>query len=252
MFVYRAEQFEGSVALLLDQVERHERQAVLVAVADVVGQFVLFLRAAPVEPGLLADVIASVARLMELKSRALLPPPPGAPVADDAEEVSPEELEAVLREYRRFKVAAGELRARESDGLRSFPRLAPAPLPAVWPSAPPLPDVTLDRLAAIVQAVLQRRPSDPPVVVLAPRVSLRERVAALAEQLERAGRLRFADYIESCPGRAEIIVGFMAVLELIKAGRVLAVQDVLFGDILLVRPDAPADALERRFDQTYQ
>jgi segregation and condensation protein A len=222
--------YEGALDLLLMMAERAELDVTRLAVAGVIDQCLVTLRVLP-EPDAdqLAGLIHAASRLMLLKSAALLPRPVVA--APPTEEEAPPDIEAWLAEYRAFKLAAEEFREREQEGLRSYPRLAPPPPP---PLAAPLPgNITLDRLLAVVQAALSRRPPDPPGE--APRLVLtvRQRLAELEAALEREGRVSFSRFIADSRSRIEIVIGFMAVLELIKRGRAAAEQDEPFGDILI-------------------
>jgi segregation and condensation protein A len=229
--------FEGPLDVLLTLWERGELDLTAVALAEVVRRFLAELRAtAADDPAPLAEFVAAAARLVEAKSLALLPRPPG-PVVEPSPP-PPAELEALLAEYRRFKAAALAFQAREQEGLRSFPRIAPPPVPP----SPGLSGVTLDRLVALVQEALRRRPPDPPGPLPAATVTVRAQLAVLEGLLARAGSVRFADFIALCRTRIEVIVGFMAVLELIRRGRATAAQPEPFGDILIVAavPLAPA------------
>lgn len=220
--------YEGALDLLLTMAERAELDVARLAVAEVIEQCLLALRVlAEPDPDQLAAMIHVASRLMVLKSAALLPRPVVAPPMEEA----PPDIEEWLAQYRAFKLAAEEFREREHGGLRSYPRLAPPPPP---PLSAPLPgNITLDRLLALVQAALNRRPPDPPGE--APRLVLtvRQRLAELEEALDREGRVSFSRFIADCRSRIEIVIGFMAVLELIKRGRAAAEQDEPFGDILI-------------------
>ncbi|MBI2761004.1 MAG: segregation/condensation protein A [Chloroflexi bacterium] len=240
MFIVTLPDFDGPLDLLLISIERQERDVTTIALADIIGQYLMFLRTVgAIDIDLLAEVIAITARLIELKSRALLPRPAPPPPPED-EGDPPAELAELLQEYRRFKQAAMEFREREQEGLRSFPRLAPAP---ALPPSLGLGNVTLDRLLIVVQTALSRRPPDPPEEIPRHTVSVRERLAALEAELSEAGRVSFNAFIASCFTRIEIVVGFMAVLELIKGGRAAAEQPEPFGDIIIVtQTPVPASA----------
>lgn len=239
MYQLRLAQFDGSLDLLLALVERAELDVTSLLLVEVVGQYSTYLRShAPPDPAEVAEFVAIAARLMLLKSRALLPRAPAA--NDDAEriETDREIIAELLAQYARFKQVAGGFREREVSGLRSFPRPA-SPLPAPLPP-PPLPaSVTLDRLVAIVQETLRRSPPPSPASTPRHTVTIREQVELLCRQLAAEGQVSFRDHIGRCRDRLEIVVAFMAVLELIKLGAAIARQQTPFGDILLVPP--PAD-----------
>jgi segregation and condensation protein A len=140
-----------------------------------------------------------------------------------------------------FKEAAGNMRAIETAGLHSYPRIAPPP---ELPPPPGLDGVTLDLLREMVEVALTRKPEDKRhhhhAVIRPHKFTVREKIAYLREKLVADGRVSFRAVIEACVTRMEIIVSFMAVLELIKSRVLEAQQDATFSDIVLV----PADDAE--------
>jgi len=229
-FQFQLPVFEGPLDLLLYLIEREELDITAVSLVQVTDQYLSYLRSADqIDATALAEFIAIGARLLYLKSRALLPQP--AADEEPLEDLG-EDLVQRLREYRRFKEAAGTLREMEEQGYRAYPRMAPAP---GLPLPTGLDGVTLDLLAKIVQEVLEKQPEEePPGVVPRHEVTVEEKVAELSSALQRSGRLSFRSFISACRSRIEVIVAFLAVLELIKALKLRAEQDALFGDISLV------------------
>ena len=222
--------FEGPLDLLLYLIEREELDITAVSLVQVTDQYLSYLHAADqIDADALAEFIVVGARLLYLKSRALLP----RPLSDEEglEDLG-DDLVQRLREYRRFKEAAAALRSIEEQGLRAYPRLAPPPS---LPLPTGLDGVTLDLLASIVREVLERQPEAPPEVVV-PRqlVTVEEKLAELSAALFEHRRLSFRAFISASRSRIEVIVAFLAVLELIKALRLRAEQDAIFGDISLV------------------
>ena len=223
--------FEGPLDLLLYLIEREELDITAVSLVQVTDQYLSYLHSGDqLDPDALAEFIVIGARLLYIKSRALLPKPP--PDEEPLEDLA-EDLVQRLREYRRFKEVAGALRGIEEEGRRAYPRLAPAtgvPLPTG------LDGVTLDLLLSIFQEVLERQPAaeEQEGVVERHEVTVEQKVAELSDALRRRGRLSFRAFISACRSRIEVIVAFMAVLELIKSLQLRAEQDALFGDISLV------------------
>ena len=222
--------FEGPLDLLLYLIEREELDITAVSLVQVTDQYLSHLRSGEqVDATALAEFIATGTRLLLLKSRALLPQPPSDD--EDVEELG-EDLVQRLREYRRFKEAAGMLQDIEAEGRRTYPREAPPP---ELPLPTGLDGITLDLLAEIVREVLERQPDEAPeLVVEREEVTVEEKVAELTRALQRQSRVSFRSFISSCRSRLEVIVAFIAVLELIKALRLEAAQDAPFGDISLV------------------
>lgn len=222
--------FEGPLDLLLYLIEREELEITAVSLVQVTDQYLSFLRSGDqIDATALAEFIAIGARLIYLKSRALLPPP--QPDEEELEELT-DDLVQRLREYRRYKEAAASLRDIEESGQRAYPRLAPPP---ALPLPTGLDGVTLDLLASIVREVLERQPEEEPQgVVERHEVTVEQKVAELAERIERHKTVSFREFISAARSRIEVIVSFLAVLELIKSLKLRAEQNVAFGDINLV------------------
>ena len=232
-FALRLPAFEGPLDLLLHLIERRELHVTAVSLLEVTEQYLAHLRAGDrIDVARLAEFIAIGARLLLLKSRALLPRPPEE--EDGAEEEDAEALVAALREYKRYRDIAGELRSR-GDAGRSYRREAPPP---ERPPGSGLDGVEVEALAAVFRGVLERFAAEqasqaPPVP--RERVRLRERIELLVARLEEERRLSFRRLLEGSRSRLQVVVDFLAVLELIKAGFVEATQSVPFGDIELER-----------------
>ncbi|HZU75652.1 MAG TPA: segregation/condensation protein A, partial [Dehalococcoidia bacterium] len=231
----------GPLDLLLRLVENAQLAITAISLVQVTGQYLEHLRAeSAIDHRALADFVAIGARLIELKSRALLPTPPPEPARDGDDGNAPEDLVELLLEYQRYKNAAALLREREENGARAFPRLAAAPNVTELPG---LSNVTLDRLVAIVQRALARAapPPEPPALER-PRYSVRKQMAVIRELLLTQGRIGFSAIIARCATREEIITSFLAVLELIKSERLIAVQEGPFQDIVLMVDPSPERA----------
>jgi segregation and condensation protein A len=235
--------FEGPLDLLLHLIEREELDITSVALVAVADQYMQVLRQSEqLNLDALADFIWIGARLLLIKSRALLPRPPA--VDGEEEEDPADELARQLLEYKLFKEAAGRMRAIEQAGLHSYPRIAPPP---ELPPPPGLDGVTLGLLRAMVEDALTRKPAEKEhhhAVIRPHKFTVREKIASLRELLARDGRVSFRAVIDACGTRMEIIVSFLAVLELIKSRVLEAMQDAAFADIVLVpAEDAPPDAV---------
>jgi segregation and condensation protein A len=236
--------FDGPLDLLLYLVEREELEITAVSLVQVTDQYLAYLRSAEqIDAAALAEFIAIGARLLLLKSRALLPRPH---VDEEEDEDFGDDLVARLREYRRFKEVAGSLREIEELGMRAYPRQVPAtnvPLPTG------LDGVTVDLLFSIVRDVLERQPDAPREAVLErTEVTVEQKVADLSRQLSTRRRVSFRAFISAARSRVEVIVSFLAVLELIKALKLRAEQDALYGDIQLVPVEAQEAAVSMEDD----
>jgi segregation and condensation protein A len=233
-FELRLSVFEGPLDLLLHLIEREELDITAVSLAQVTDQYWAYLHSASsLDPEALAEFVVIGAKLLYIKSRALLPELRPRAREEEKEDVG-EALAEMLVEYKRFREAAETFRDLEERGQRAYPRLAP-PKGVLLP--PGLGGVTLDGLLSIFQEALSRKPVEEPVEGAIPReaVTVDEKIGTvMAAVASGCGRASFRALVEACASRTEVIVVFLAVLELMKAGRVAAEQEGLFGDIALV------------------
>ncbi len=215
-FVLRLPVFEGPLDLLLQLIERAELDVTEVSLFSVTEQYLAQLRSGQgISIESLADFVAMGARLLLLKSRALLPHDEAEHVASGDDDDDPSALVAALQEYRRFKSAAEHLRGLEEERRTGYRRDASPP---DVPLPGGLDGVSLDSLVDLFRDVLERLPEadEQPEVERDP-VRLSDRLASLIGRLEGVERLSFRAVVEAATTRLEVIVDFLAVLELIKA-----------------------------------
>ena len=231
--------YEGPLDLLLRMIETQEMDISVVSLMSVTDQYLRTLnQLEEIEAGALAEFLVIASRLLYIKSYHLLPKP--RPPVDDEEEASGDALVRQLLEYRRFKEAASALRLREEAGMRVYLRTAPRP---DVEKRLDLSNVDLEKLQRALRKVLQRMPVDPPM----PRV--KTYTITVSEQIENVrsylyaamnagARTRrgvsFEALLSRSATRIEVIVTFLAVLELVKLREIEVVQDDTFGEIELV------------------
>jgi segregation and condensation protein A len=232
--------FTGPLDLLLHLIEREELDITAISLALVTEQYLQQVDSLQREPGeqkivQLIDFLEIGARLVLIKSRALLPQPPAALAGDEAEEEDPAAaLLRQLREYRRIKEAAGWLGAREAAGLRTYLRVAPPPRVT---AAPDLSEVTLSGLLATLQEVLARSDTrEESVEVVKPRrITIEAQQNHVRQLLQARAQVEFREILSRGADRTEVAVTLLAILELIKRREVRAFQEVMFGPIQLQR-----------------
>jgi segregation and condensation protein A len=224
--------YSGPLDLLLQLIEREELDITRVALAQVTDQFLAYMKVLEsLNLGDLADFLVIASRLVLIKSEALLPRPverqPG-------EEDPAEELARQLIAYKRYKEIALALHGREAGGLRTYLRLAPPP------KLEPMLDLsrvsTLDLLEAVRRA-LALHPDKPALgtVVAPPKVTIRDQIRLIARSLRAGdGRTSFQAMLAAATRQMEVIVAFLAVLELIKRRKIEARQEGAFGEIVLL------------------
>ncbi|MEX0683818.1 MAG: ScpA family protein [Dehalococcoidia bacterium] len=245
MVQIQVEGFEGSIDLLLELIDRKELDITTLSLADVSDQYWRELEnAGDLDPDTLSDFISVGSKLMFIKSAALLPgaePPPGD--LDERIEATAADLAAALEEHRRFRDAVDLFRQLEEEGRRTFARAAP---PKNVPLPPGLEGVTLDNLLSAVKDALAKRPAEPEEAVIhIEPVTVSQKIDEISGALTRKnGRLRFRPLLEACQTRTEIVVLFMALLEMIKGGTLWAEQLKAFGDIELIDTATEAESAE--------
>lgn len=247
--------FEGPLDLLLFLIEREELDINEVSLVAVTDQYLRTIEQwEEIEPGALADFLVVASRLLYIKSNRLLPRPPSS---EEEEEEGSDSLIRHLLEYRQFKRIAESLRELEEAGQRVFARAgAPPDVGALGARPPDLSAVDLPLLQKALQRALARVPDDPPPPkVQAYAVTVAEKIDEVRSVFQRAlslvadgemndrqeVRVSFSDVVETSESRLEIVVTFLAVLELMKQHELAAVQETTFGEIYLVQAQTPMD-----------
>ncbi len=228
--------FDGPIGLLLHLIEREELDITEVSLVAITDQYLRAIETMQeIGPDALADFLVVAARLLYIKSRGLLPHPEDE---EDEEESQSEGLIQQLLDYRRFRAAAGELRLRASIGLRTSARLTPPQLDRSFD----LSALTIEKLADAAQRALNNLPSDPelpsvrsyPITVAEKIEAVRERIIGRWSENGAAGTaVAFSALLSQSRSRMEVIVTFLAVLELIKQKEIAAEQEETFGEIML-------------------
>lgn len=241
-------EFSGPFDLLLHLIEREALNITAISLAQVTEQYlaqVEMLRENKIEQ--LVDFLVVAARLVLIKSRALLPQPPAKPAGEEEEDPA-EALVRQLRQYRRFKDAASWLAAREAQGLRTYLRVAPPPRPQVE-SRLDLSGITVQTLLAALRETLARSETlEHSVAVVQPRrVTIEGQLRHLQSRLKPGVQLPFQEMLSPRPDRVEVAITLLATLELIKQRKITARQEWPFGPIYLAavekrptEPDPPA------------
>ena len=250
-YVVRLDAFEGPLDLLLYLIQREEMDIYDIPIARITTQYLQFIESMEqldLTPA--GEFLVMAATLMRIKSRLLLPVQrPGEEAAEDPRR----ELVQRLLEYKKFKEAARKLEERESDRASRFTR----PLdPAFVEEMKALPDeVTFEvSMAALVKAlsgVLSRFETVATHEVQLEPVSLEERVAWLRETLQGRPRLAWSELFSGSHTRIEVIVTFIAILELAKAGALRVHQADATSELWVFgRADLPAAPADEPGEET--
>jgi segregation and condensation protein A len=224
MVELQIEGFRGPISLLVAQVEEGRIDPLSLSLAKVATNWWEEAKAAKAGPQDIADFMVAMARLLQLKAHALLPGHHQPPPQQDEEE-------RALEQWPFLQQAAAILRAWEAEGRRTYPRPA-----RLLPPSSGLKGVTMDQLARLVQEALQARPGDGlPLVPQQEAMRLEETISRLRQTLSlRGGPMPFRELLATCTTRREVIVLFLALLELIKRGEAWAEQEAPFAEIVIV------------------
>ena len=222
--------FSGPLDLLLHLIERQEFDITTISLVKVTQQYLAQieqLKEDRIEN--LIDFLVVAARLVQIKSRALLPQTPVFP-GDEEEEDPAEALIRQLKAYKRFKQAAVWFQEREEAGLRTYLRVAPPPK---LEGALDMSGITVETLITAVQEALARGETKTDSVALARprRVTIEGQIKLLRNRLKQHGRSQFHDLLPAKAERVEVAITLLAVLELIKRRELTASQPELFGPI---------------------
>jgi segregation and condensation protein A len=224
--------YDGPLDLLLNLIERAELDITSVSLASVTDQYLAYINSLEqINPDEISAFLVIAAKLLQIKSEALLPRPPArAPDEEDAGQ----SLVDQLKLYKRFKEIGTWMNARQQADLRTFLRVAPPP--KVEPKLD-LSNLTLEKLvAAAADAFAKERNKKPLGVIIAPpRVTIREKIDMIAKMMKEVERASFRALLDPGASRLEIVVTFLAMLELVKRYRIHAHQDDLFSDIEINR-----------------
>ena len=225
--------FEGPLDLLLHLIEREELDITRVSLARVTDQYLEYLEALEeLRVDDLSDFVVVAARLLLIKSQALLPRPP-TPLHQEDEDAG-EELLRQLLAYKKFKEAAKQLQERQMQGWRSYVRLAPTP--QIKTGIEHLEAVPLEALLTAARRTIQMHPPTPPVsdVVLPFPITIDDQIDFITRTLSQKLQISFTSLLTTTYTRQEVAVTLLAVLELIKQQQIQARQERMFGEILIL------------------
>lgn len=231
MINIKLEKFEGPLALLFQLIEKEEMDITEVSLAKIADQYVNYIRSAGnIGPDEMADFLVVAARLLLIKSKALLP------YLYPEEEKEIEELEQQLRMYKEFIEAAKKIEAmlgkKKFMFVREFNRKAV--LANINLFSPPK-NLKIEDLKSIFEDLLGRiqPPEKLEEEMLDKKISIEEKILSIQNMLLDRIKTSFNKIIANAKNRTEIIVSFLAMLELIKQRDIMVEQDGLFEEIII-------------------
>jgi len=242
--LYKLETFEGPLDLLLHLIDKAEIDIQDIPVSEITEQYMEYLRSMQeLELDITSEFLVMAATLLSIKSKMLLPKPPVIEFEDfeyyEDDGYDPRaELVQRLIEYRKIKSIALQLLDMESERSLIFTK-EPEDLA---PFVPVQIDNTLkglhtaDLIAAFRKALSKAAKRTSYQRITRDEISVKDRIRDVSEALQRSGKggkLRFSALLDDEMARHEIVVTFLAILELMKMKAIYCYQEKLFDDIVM-------------------
>ena len=254
-YVVSLKQFEGPLDLLLHLISKAKVDIKDIFVSEITEQYLESMKSVDeLDMETASEFLMMAATLLEIKSRALLPRPPKP--EEEGEESPEQALIRRLEEYKLYKESAGRMKEFEQAAMQVFSKL-PEEYPLL-PQPVELTGLSLDGLVRALERIIARQvqTDEPGRVIRAivrDKFTIEQCVFNLTSRLKK-GPVLFTDMLSAQVTRNEIVSYFMAMLELLKLGRLHAQQEQVYDDILILPgrrdgiddgtadADAPADA----------
>lgn len=235
-YVVKVEAYEGPFDLLLDLIEQNEIDILDIPIAVVTQQYLEYLYSMQEQDLTIGgEFLVMAATLLRIKAKMLLPPEELLIEEQEEEEGDPREqlVEQLLR-YKAFKEVAAQLTERYQSSTGFFTRGMPVHKTAKAPIFTNLVgDLTVDELAAQFAQLLEDLTAEPPHHTVVQRVTVAERLADIRVQLVGRSRIGFDELVRKTT-RQEVVVTFLAVLELVRLREIRVRQSSTFGYIEII------------------
>lgn len=230
---YKLENFEGPLDLLLHLIEKNKVNIYDIPIAMITDQYLEYVgRMEGEDLNVVSEFLVMAATLIDIKSQMLLPAPQ---TAEEGEEDPRADLVARLLEYKMYKYRSMQLRDMEQDAEKHLYKEPTVP-PEVSRYEPPvdldqlLDGLTLARLQGIFESVMKRQTDRIDPIrsqfkdIRRDPVSLGKTIGSIMEYARQNRRFRFRKLLGGHTRRVEVVVSFLAVLELMKVGRIRIAQ----------------------------
>lgn len=225
--------YQGPLDLLLQLIESAELDITTLALAQVTEQYLRHLEALQdLPPDEISAFLVIAAKLIQIKSEALLPHQTAR--TEDEEDLG-NELARQLIAYKRYKEIADMLSERKNLGYQTFIRLSPAYVDIKENLDLEGFGVTeLYRLASTIFLKDMERQSIS-TVVERPKITIKDKINHISEKFKFSDVLTFEDLLGETYSRLDVVISFLALLELVKGSYIKVVQDGIFNEIQMVR-----------------
>ena len=240
-YAVKLENFEGPLDLLIHLIKQNELNIYDIPIALITGQYLEYLDLMQeLNLDVAGEFVVMAATLIHIKSRMLLPRPD--PGQEDPEEDPREALVRRLLEHQKYKAAAELLHERET--LREAQWLRPdGPVAAIaGDEYEPELEVDLFSLLSAFRAVLERASQRPHVTLPAEQISIEARITQLLSRLSETEACGFEDLFDDVSSKGDLIVTFLALLEMIRLKLVRVFQAGQLGPIRIYKRARPAAA----------
>lgn len=222
--------FEGPLDLLLHLIKKEELDIYDIPIARVTRQYLEYIEIMRMlDLDVAGEFLVMASDLMRIKSRMLLPKP-----EEEEEEGDPRaELVRRLIEYRKYKEVAKRLKDREGERFEVYtrgwrPEVEDEPIVEVQ-------EASVFQLLDVMRTVMFRFGQEQIHRVTREEIKVEQKIDELLRDMESVEMISFREYVEACRSKLEVLVVFIALLELIRQGRVKVVQRFAFGDIWMCR-----------------
>ncbi len=234
-YTIRLHDFEGPLDLLLFFIKRDELDIYDIPIARITKEFLDYMHyMRQLDLEIAGEFLVMAAELMEIKVKMLLPPEGGT-----EEEADPRtNLVQRLVEYKRFKEMAVEMVKREDEQLKVFPRgyrSADERFVEEETSEDLVRDVTFFDLIASFKFAMERMPKKFIHEIERINVTVEEQIVYIEEFFARRSEATFYDLVKDFADRIRIVVTFLALLEIIRARKLIIRQTIPFGEVSIIR-----------------
>ncbi len=231
------EKFSGPLGLLLSLIEREEMDITEINLAKIADDYVAHVKAAEdIDPDELADFLVVAAKLLYIKSKALLPY-----LYHDSEEDEGDDLERQLRMYKDFIEASEKIKSLIAQEKFSFlPPLIKSRRPSsTEPSFSPPNKIHPLSLKQELERLITQLEKNKEVALeerrLEPKINIEDKIFSIKKMLFEKIKVNFTRLLREAKNKTEVIVSFLAVLELAKQKELIFEQEDLFSDIHILK-----------------
>jgi segregation and condensation protein A len=229
----KVQQFEGPLDLLLSLIEQRQLDITKISLAEVTEQFIKYIRELEIiDPTALADYLSIAAKLLVIKSKAILP----TLDIQEEEEDAGSDLENKLLLYKQFKEVSKYLKKLDNKRKQGFTKsLSFEERINFFPDS----TVTSKELYTAVLLVLQglKELDNLPKAKIKEAISIQEKIDHLRNTLSLQVETKLSDLIKNAKNKSEVILTFLALLELIKQKIFVVDQEALFADVIIKKYD---------------